>query len=163
MVPMLRSRFIIYPFAIILFVMLNGCQMLSLKQTFAPLVARLPTLTPALKPSASLDPTCVVRCERAQTHCEQRQQLRESECQQHFNPTNASHATCTAAQRPDCLQPVACLGADLGICKTQQHDCLNACPPVKNPAESAPAPAAVTPQSAPPLPPNQATASAAAS
>jgi len=140
---MLHPQRLLFPSAMILLIFLSGCQMSAVKQRIEPLLAKLSPRPPVLLPIAALDATCVSRCARAQTQCEKRQQLRETECQQQFSPTQTQHNDCIANQQPGCLQAVACLGADLSLCKTQHQECLRTCPPAKTP------PPAVAPTAAP--------------
>lgn len=113
--------------ATVLFITLAGCQL--------PLVK-----TEAVKPTGTFDQACVARCDRSNTQCEQRQRLREEECQQHFKPVSVEYAACVADQGLYCLQPVTCLGAETGICTTQREECLHGCSvrAAQSPADTAP-------------------------
>lgn len=143
------TDFSIFLLAATLLTGLTGCQVPFLKaETMSALTNKLPFVA---KPApTTLDMACVADCDAMRPHCEQRQRLRETECEQHFKPTSANHTACTADNRGHCLQPVVCLGADLGLCKTQYDECLHACQ--RSPAAPA------TPESVAPLMPAQATA-----
>jgi len=71
--------------------------------------------------------TCLARCEIASTHCEQRQQIRETECQTHIRMIGEDYETCVANRGAGCLKPDVCLGADLRICRIQREECVAAC------------------------------------
>ncbi|AFL73120.1 hypothetical protein [Thiocystis violascens] len=118
------------PFALllatVLFIALSGCQTPFVKQE-------------ASQPTENRDPACVDRCNLAKNQCEQRQRLRETQCQQDFQQISADHLACVATRGRPCQQPVTCLGADLRICKTQHEECVLACGVrVQSPAEPAP-------------------------
>ncbi|NKN33424.1 hypothetical protein [Marichromatium bheemlicum] len=71
--------------------------------------------------------TCLARCEITRTHCEQRQQLRERECQTHIEMVGEDYETCVANRGIGCLKPDTCLGADLRICRIQYGECVAVC------------------------------------
>ncbi|MBV5307857.1 hypothetical protein [Chromatium okenii] len=118
----------IFLLATTLLTSLTGCQVPFLKPEQLPaFVNKLPLITKPAPTPTTLDAACAARCDAMRPHCEQRQHLRETECEQHFKSTNASHTACVTDHRGHCLQPVACLGADLGLCNTQHQECLDAC------------------------------------
>ncbi|MFD2110487.1 hypothetical protein [Thiorhodococcus fuscus] len=81
--------------------------------------------TPTVKNAAS---ACMERCELAQSQCAARQELREQECQTHvLSPTVTSDNACQGTAYGRCLEPVDCLGADMGICETQYQECARTC------------------------------------
>lgn len=100
--------------ATVLFIALTGCQTPFVKQEVK-------------NPTVNLDQACVASCDLARSQCEQRQRLREEQCQQDFQQISADHLTCVATRGRPCQQPVTCLGADLRICKIQHEECVLAC------------------------------------
>lgn len=71
--------------------------------------------------------TCVADCDLKQQQCEQRQLLREQECQAQFNRLTTNLAACLATPGALCVRPNACLGADMNVCRVQHEECLIAC------------------------------------
>ena len=116
MFPMPSStQLYVFLIATVLQATLSGCQMLpSAQQTVIP-------------PTDVSGQECVARCDLPYSQCEQRQQLREAQCQQDFKRISDDHAACIAAKGRQCLQPVPCLGEDRGICTTQREECVLAC------------------------------------
>ncbi|MBK1694496.1 hypothetical protein CKO09_07045 [Chromatium weissei] len=124
------TRFNVFLLVTALLTSLTGCQVPFLKpETLPAFVRQLPFIAKPASAPTTLDTACAARCDAMRTHCEQRQNLRENECKQHFKPASVAHTTCVTNQRGHCLQPVACLGADLGLCKTQHEECLQVCRP----------------------------------
>jgi len=143
------TRFSLFLLATTLLASLSGCQVPFLKpETMPAFVSKLPFITKPTSIPTTVDAACAARCDVMRSHCEQRQNLRESECQQHFKPTSTDHATCVTDNRGHCLQPVVCLGADLSLCKTQHEECLNVCrQPIPAPVKGVPpAPESASPQ-----------------
>jgi len=80
--------------------------------------------TPTVKDVAS---DCIERCELAQNQCEARQNLREQECETHVLSPAVTSDACQGTSYGRCLEPVTCLGADMGICETQYNECARTC------------------------------------
>ena len=120
---LIATRPFAFLLATVLLATLTGCQTPFVKQE-------------VIQPTRPLDQACVARCDLLNTQCQQRQRIREQECQQHFTQVRADHAACVASNGLHCLQPVACLGVDMSICTTQREECLQTCqvrlaPPLK--------------------------------
>lgn len=116
---MLLTRIATRPYAFliatILFVMLTGCQ------------ALLPAPTSVIPPTDADGQACAAACALPHEQCEQRQRLREDQCQQDAEQISAEYAACSANKGRQCLQPVPCLGAEMQVCKTQFDECILAC------------------------------------
>lgn len=118
------ARPLAFLLATALLVAVTGCQMPFLKQA----VDRSASGAAAngnVTVTGSED--CVAQCDRFNAQCEQRQRIRETECQQHFQQIGADAATCAARNGRSCRQPVVCLGTDLGLCGIQRKECLQDC------------------------------------
>ena len=113
--------------------LLSGCETTWLK----PQSARP-------QPAFAPDTACVDRCNLLKTQCEQRQQAREQFCQDQSAQFQPRPDHCDNMPRGHCVQPIECLGADLGLCRSAHEDCLMACrqpssPPLKAAKTDAPA------------------------
>lgn len=86
--------------------------------------------TASIQPAtaAKADSTCVAHCELKKSQCEQRQLLREQDCQQSKTQIAAEQPNCSPKEGPLCVQALECLGADLGICLTEFELCVAECP-----------------------------------
>ncbi|EXJ16790.1 hypothetical protein [Imhoffiella purpurea] len=89
----------------------------------------LPSKADAAKAAPDLDPDCIERCELARVQCEQRQELREQECQAHIESLTPATEDCERNSYGRCLDPVPCLGAEMHICKVQHDQCVRTCAP----------------------------------
>jgi hypothetical protein len=85
--------------------------------------------TRMIAPASSDGQPCLGRCDLAKTQCIQRQETRERACAQWYTEAKQEYDTCSAGGRAAarCRAPVACLGADLGICDQEYEGCFTAC------------------------------------
>ncbi|NEV61888.1 hypothetical protein [Thiorhodococcus minor] len=83
------------------------------------------------------DSACASSCSLENAQCEQRQALREQECQASRSGFESGSEGCLTRIGSYCVEPVECLGQDLGICQTLLAECLSECS-----SEPATAPAA---------------------
>jgi len=78
-------------------------------------------------PTGQAGQTCSARCDLQKTQCQQRQQVREQGCNQHYTSALADYALCVKERARNCRAPYTCLGADLEICERQYQPCLTTC------------------------------------
>lgn len=142
-----HSRFLILALAVSA---LAGCELMPRTSFLSGLDRSAPSASPA----------CQERCTRPKEECEQRQTLREQDCQARAKRSAPDYASCSTNKDRRCTEPVPCLGADLGICRTEYDGCVRECeatkdetPPVgrRVPAElpdASPAPAPAAPKKA---------------
>lgn len=100
--------------------------------------------------ASTADSACVSRCDLKKTQCEERQKLREQDCQMYRDQLVPEGGSCITRIGSSCVEPVDCLGADEGICQTQLRECILECPkaetekPAPNAPDQSPAKAADT-------------------
>lgn len=128
--PLLRARWPLPLSAALIAALLAGCQVL-------PIGKAQPTGDPAAAP-VTTNSACAESCNLQKTQCEQRQALREQDCQASRSGFESGAERCPTRVGTHCVEPVACLGQDLSICETLLAECLSECG--SEPA-TAPAPA----------------------
>lgn len=80
-----------------------------------------------IQPADPSGQACAAGCELPKAQCEQRQRLREEECQQHFARQSEIYDDCATSRQRHCLQPEACLGVEMRICEFQYEECVLDC------------------------------------
>ena len=99
----------------LLALVLSGCQGLMSREVDLP-------------PTSGADGACVSHCELKVSQCEQRQVEREQTCQAYRSQFQASGRACESRYGSNCIEPVDCIGADVGICRIELRECLLDCP-----------------------------------
>ncbi|MBK1720867.1 hypothetical protein [Thiocystis violacea] len=89
--------------------------------------------TTAPPPTGEVDSACISQCDLKKSQCEERQLLREQDCQQYQSQFKASGRACETRYGSYCVQPVGCLGADVSICETELRECALDCRPIATP------------------------------
>lgn len=67
------------------------------------------------------------RCKLAKKQCQQRQETREQDCAADYKLVKSDYDQCSKKGTCQCRAPIACLGADLGICDRQFESCMSEC------------------------------------
>lgn len=67
------------------------------------------------------------RCKLAKKQCQQRQETREQDCAADYRLVKSDYDQCVKDKTCKCRAPIACLGADLGICDQQFESCMAEC------------------------------------
>jgi hypothetical protein len=67
------------------------------------------------------------RCNLYKKQCQQRQETREQACARDFKLVKSDYDQCVKEGACQCRAPIACLGANMGICDRQFASCMNDC------------------------------------